>query len=114
MARVGAPLPRGRRRLMAKVISFGYDVSDVPEADKVFDVRDLPHDLGSPEAQARYADIKAQSEGANTIAIGCQKGQHRSVALATRLAEDLHASIAHSNLRTATTRYGTNAQGRLY
>lgn len=80
------------------ILSFGYDNRTAPVgAGKVFDVRDLSHDLSSEPALARYREITeyAQAHPSEIVAIGCKKGRHRSSVLASKVAAATRQSVWH-------------------
>jgi len=72
------------------VISFGFE-NRPPHLRpmKIFDVRDLSHDTKSPEFQAKQQEISdwVNEHPYEHCAIGCKKGQHRSVVLARNVAK---------------------------
>lgn len=78
------------------ITSFGYKHGPAPKrADKVFDVRDLTHDTNSPEFKDKQREIVeyGRAHGGESIAVGCEKGQHRSVVLASKAASALRQSL---------------------
>jgi RNase adaptor protein for sRNA GlmZ degradation len=80
------------------IVSFGYDQRSVPaRAQKVFDVRDLPHAHTDPAFTDRFREITeyAKAHPTETIAIGCKKGQHRSRVLANKVATAARTSVWH-------------------
>ena len=76
-----------------EVLSFGFKYGLPLDADLVFDVRFLPNPYYDPTLRNLTKPILPgyQKEGKSvlTIAVGCTGGQHRSVAFAHRLAQDL-------------------------
>ena len=84
------------------LISFGFDKGAPPRnAAKVFDVRDLSHDTNSPWFKARQQEIAdyAKQHPLQTVAVGCDKGEHRSKVMVDRVAGLLHASKFHRNAK---------------
>jgi len=82
--------------MAGKVISFGYARRAlVPKADQVVDVRDLGHDMESPDVEQRVNVICHDFRPGQTIAIGCEQGKHRSVTIAQRVAEKLKLRLQH-------------------
>lgn len=82
------------------IISFGYDKSGPPhQASKVFDVRDLSHDTKSKWFTAREQEIRdyVKQHPKQTVAVGCDKGNHRSVTLVDRIAKTLRVSKFHKD-----------------
>lgn len=107
------------RGMLLRVVSFGYKRGLPPDVDTVLDVRGMPNpfyaealrprpgtdaDVQSyvftPEALELYSQMRvlvrtlahqAENGGRSTyiVAVGCTGGQHRSVAVAERLAVDL-------------------------
>lgn len=78
------------------VVSFGYHYgAPTHRIDKVFDVRDLSHDVASKPFLDRFDEIVTygRAHPGETIAIGCDKGQHRSVVLANKVASALRTSV---------------------
>lgn len=77
------------------VVTFGHAKRSKPQADQYYDVRDLSHDLSRPEAdEVVERACKAYKQG-QTIAIGCEKGSHRSVVLGERIAKKLGVNVRH-------------------
>lgn len=82
--------------MSAKIVSFGFSRRSLkPQADKVVDVRELTHNLDAPEASKLIEDVCSKYEAGQTIAIGCEKGKHRSVVLADRIAKQLGLRVYH-------------------
>jgi RNase adaptor protein for sRNA GlmZ degradation len=79
------------------VISFGFDKGEPRRTPKIFDVRDLSHDTTAPDFQARIAEIiqYAQAHPGEDIAVGCDKGSHRSRVIANAVATKLRTSVFH-------------------
>lgn len=80
------------------ILSFGYDKRSAPAgAGKVFDVRDLSHDLSSAPALAKFQEITeyVKAHPSETVAIGCKKGQHRSATLAGKVGAASRTSVWH-------------------
>ena len=80
------------------ILSFGYgDKKGLPRADKVFDVRDLSHDTNSPAFDAHTQEILdyAKKHPTQLIAVGCEKGAHRSRTIVDRVATKLRTSKFH-------------------
>ena len=80
------------------IVSFGYATgTPIPRAAKVFDVRDLTHAEHDPAFSAKREEIAeyVRAHPHETVAIGCQKGQHRSYRLAEDLARALRVSVHH-------------------
>ena len=80
------------------IVSFGYATGKpIPRATKTFDVRDLTHAEHTPEFDARREEIEAyvRAHPHETIAIGCQKGQHRSYRLAEDISRAVRTSVHH-------------------
>lgn len=80
------------------IVSFGHQFG-VPSLhiDRVFDVRALTHDVDSPEFKAREQEIAdyGRAHPTENVAVGCEKGKHRSVVLANRVATTLRTSVYH-------------------
>lgn len=81
------------------LISFGFDKGAPPKAQKVFDVRDLSHDTKSPWFTGRVQEIRdyVKAHPYQTVAVGCDKGQHRSKVIVDRVATELRISKFHRN-----------------
>ena len=97
------------RSIMVNVMSFGFKYGMPLDADLVFDVRFLPNPyyvedmrhhsgldedvrsyvFGFEQTQVFMDKLTDMIEYSLTIAIGCTGGRHRSVAVATALAEHL-------------------------
>jgi len=85
------------------ITSFGYVNGPPPDADVVIDVRDLSHDLTAPDAKAvkqKMTDLIGQGK---TIAVGCNHGQHRAVALARDVSNETNTSVWHRDRRRTST-----------
>ena len=105
-----------------EIISFGYQKRPRPFADLLIDARQLPNPYTVPALRAlngrhpklqewlleqpgtqEFIDAtiqRIQLSSAQTIAIGCNAGHHRSVALAIRIGERLGATVRHAHLKT--------------
>lgn len=105
-----------------EIISFGYKKRPRPFADLIIDARGLPNPYQHPALRAlngkhpklqewlfaqpgtqEFIDAtiqRIQLSGAQTIAIGCNAGHHRSVALAIHIGEQLGATVRHAHLKT--------------
>ena len=77
------------------VASFGYANGAPPEADVVIDVRGLSHDLSRREVSNIRTQISDALGQGQSVAIGCEYGQHRSVVLANECAKALHLTPTH-------------------
>lgn len=78
------------------ITAFGYSQGAAPKrVDKVFDVRELTHDTNSDAFKDKQREIieYGRAHPGDSIAIGCEKGEHRSVVLATRAASALRQSL---------------------
>ncbi len=85
------------------IVTFGFDVGAPPaRAQKVFDVRDLSHDVDSPEFVARQMEIVeyAKAHPGENIAIGCAKGKHRSKTMGNRVATRARTGVYHRDYQT--------------
>lgn len=84
------------------ITSFGYAYGDPPAADQVFDERDLTHKVNSLAFNTELSRITdyAQRHPDARIAIGCERGQHRSVTLARLAAMHTGHTLAHRDART--------------
>jgi UPF0042 nucleotide-binding protein len=123
------------RKFRLRLVSFGFKRGAPIDADLVLDVRALPNpyyvealrplsgtdaDVQShvftPEGLELYTQLRrlvrtlaahasASGRTSYTVALGCTGGQHRSVAVAERLARDLaehfHAQSEHRDLTAA-------------
>lgn len=79
-------------------MSFGFDKTGPPKsAKKVFDVRDLSHDVHSPWFRARQQEIAdyVRQHPLQTVAVGCDKGEHRSKVMVDNVARLLRVSKFH-------------------
>lgn len=107
-----------------KITSFGYKKRPRPRADLIIDARHLPNpytvpalrplDGNHPRLQdwllaqpgvAEFIDTttaRIQASGATTVAIGCNAGRHRSVAIATIIGRYFDANVEHAHLTTRT------------
>lgn len=78
------------------IVSFGHRYG-VPKhrINKVFDVRELTHDEHAPAFLDKFQEIIewGRAHKGDNIAIGCDKGQHRSVVLANKVASALRTSV---------------------
>lgn len=79
------------------IMSFGKKNGLPTRAQKVFDVSDLSHDTGSPEFLSKFQEIVdyGRQHPSESIAIGCEKGKHRSVVLANKVATALRVGVFH-------------------
>lgn len=78
------------------IISFGHARATPPKADRIWDVRDLPHNFQDPLVKARIDHItRLCLETPGDIAIGCQWGQHRAPYIAEEVARRLKTSVRH-------------------
>ncbi len=78
---------------MARVVSFGYDYGDAPEADHVEDVRNSAYKPA--DWAARATAIAHRAKGKRTIAIGDKHGHTRSPHIAAHVAKHLGGSVTH-------------------
>lgn len=78
------------------ILSYGHKFGR-PASDKDFDVRTLTHDTTSDVFKSKLLEIVAYGRfrPQDRIAIGCEKGQHRSVVLAHEAAKLLRTSVLH-------------------
>lgn len=79
------------------VISFGH-VKGIPKrVAKTFDVRDLTHDTLSQDFLNEFQRIVdyGRNHPGEVLSIGCEKGKHRSVVLANKVATALRTSVYH-------------------
>lgn len=81
------------------VMSFGFK-NGAPSSTRVpktFDVRDLSHDLHAPAFDDRKQEIidYVNAHPTECVGIGCEKGQHRSRALANQVATATRTSVYH-------------------
>ena len=135
------------RRFTLRLVSFGFKRGVPTDADTVLDLRALPNPYYDPELRplggqdewvqayvftASTLEVYSQlrefvrttvgmAKGAGrssyTVAVGCTGGQHRSVAVAERLAADLAESFAtqpdHRDLAAALAEHAlTSKEGR--
>lgn len=114
----------GARAFRLRLVSFGFKHGVPIDADNVLDLRALPNPFYDPELRRvdgrdprvqsyvftpavlefysrmrefiRELSVMAQGAGRTsyTVAVGCTGGQHRSVAVAERLAHDLAEQFA--------------------
>jgi RNase adaptor protein for sRNA GlmZ degradation len=80
------------------VTSFGYDRGAAPvNVRKVFDVRNLTHDVKNPEFDSKEQEILdyCRQYPSHDIAIGCKLGKHRSKELAARVARKTATAVWH-------------------
>ena len=85
------------------ITSFGYEHGNPPPADEVIDVRNLSHDLNSPDAKAVKQRMTDLVKAGKNIAVGCKHGQHRAVALARDVADSTNTSVWHRDRRRTST-----------
>ena len=84
---------------MAKILSFGYDRrSQPPQADRVVDVRSMGHNMSDPQVDTLVQNIVTDYKPGQTLAIGCERGRHRSVEIAKRIAAKLRLRLQHRDL----------------
>lgn len=83
------------------LISFGFNKGLPPKANKIFDVRDLSHDTNSPWFKARTQEVAdyVTQHPLQTVAVGCDMGEHRSRVLVDRVATQLRTSKYHRNAK---------------
>jgi len=83
------------------LISFGFDKGTPPKASKTWDIRDLSHDTKSPWFTARFQEIRdyVKAHPKETVAVGCDKGEHRSKVMVDRVATELRTSKFHRNAK---------------
>jgi len=81
------------------ILSFGYKNGSgrIPHDATVFDVRSLTHTEKDPTFIAKAEEIATygQLHPGQAIAIGCEKGKHRSKVLADKVAQVLRRSVVH-------------------
>lgn len=80
------------------IFSFGYDgAGPPPGVSKVFDVRELTHNEHDPAFKDAITQMieYVQAHPKESVAIGCQKGQHRSRVIAHQAAMRLRTSVFH-------------------
>ena len=77
------------------VVTFGHNKRKAPKADHTYDVRDLSHWMDSPEANDVVEKACQAYQKGQTIALGCEQGQHRSVVLGDRIAKRLGVPVKH-------------------
>lgn len=80
------------------ITSFGYTTTGPPSrVDKVFDVRSLTHKESDPAFKGAILDIVkyGQEHPGASIAVGCEKGLHRSKVIAHAVASRLRQSVFH-------------------
>ena len=82
------------------IVTFGHSKRSKPNADRYYDVRDLSHWMDSPEANDVVEQVCKDYQKGQTIAIGCEKGQHRSVVLGDKIAKRLGVSVKHMDAAT--------------
>ena len=101
-----------------RILSFGYDKGRPPKADLILDARHLPNPHQVPGLRPRTGRNRMvqdwlfdqpgvaeqitkwaqQAEQHDSIAIGCNAGRHRSVAIAEELATMLNTTAEHREL----------------
>ena len=101
-----------------RIVSFGYDKGRPPKADLTLDARHLPNPHQVPGLRPRTGRNRMvqdwlfdqpgvaeqitkwaqQAEQHDSIAIGCNAGRHRSVAIAEELATMLNTTAEHREL----------------
>ena len=79
--------------MKTRVISFGYDYGDPPEADHVEDVRGAKYSPAQWKAHGRA--IAKRAKGNQTIAIGDKHGQTRAPVIATHVARQIKGTVKH-------------------
>ena len=85
---------------MGKVISFGYTRrSQPPQADRIIDVRSMGHNMDDPQVDVLVNNLVTDYTDGQTLAIGCEKGKHRSVEIAKRIADKLRLRLQHRDLK---------------
>jgi RNase adaptor protein for sRNA GlmZ degradation len=83
-------------RKKAHVTTFGYEYGNPPEADRVYDVRDLhDHPMNSGKIEERAEEIMEELEAGDHIAIGCELGHDRSPHVAARIKKEFGATVEH-------------------
>lgn len=82
------------------IMSYGAKHGHPNRMDHTFDVRTLTHNTSSPEFTEKFREIVevGRQNPAASIAIGCEQGKHRSVALANKVASALRVSVYHRDL----------------
>lgn len=115
------------------IISYSLKTRTQPQAQMVIDTRRLPNPYATPKLRPlngtdervqqwlldqpgtkqfiKQAEQRIQQQQPQVIAIGCNAGQHRSVAIAEILAKQLGATVEHKNIRTKKTKPTTTQKG---
>lgn len=84
------------RKYGVHIQTFGHDYGDPPEADRVYDVRDLSGDpLYRHEVRERAEEIAREVEPGEHVAIGCKLGHDRSPAVAKEVVKLMGGTIEH-------------------
>lgn len=82
------------------ITSFSFAKEKPPRATKIFDVRDLPY--GASDAlrdRVRAINEYLRDHPGESIAIGCEDGQHKSPRVAQHVATYMRQSLRHRDLR---------------
>ena len=77
------------------VVTFGHSKRKPPKADRTYDARELSHWMDAPEAKDMIEKVCSEYQKGQTVAIGCEQGQHRSVELGERIAKRLGVKVQH-------------------
>jgi RNase adaptor protein for sRNA GlmZ degradation len=79
------------------IISFGFQHGAPQRVDHTVDLRAMSHDLDSDQFKQQFRDIVelGRKNPQARIAIGCEHGKHRSVAMANKVATALRVSVYH-------------------
>ena len=75
-----------------RIVSFGYDHGDPPEADRVFDIRHTRYNKESWDREAER--IHSETTPGERVAIGDKHGHTRSVQVAERVAKELEPDVS--------------------